>query len=490
MFLKTTSKQTRMELPLVVSTSSLSECPVLKKKRVPQYHLKKSTCVWLKLQSPMRHTFHTTAHKCGENMGLRQSAGVPNVFSATTRPTFDQPHSVEWCWFPSEKWELCKFPKATSAQDLQDHSKDHTGNLLAASFSLTGCRWLCVFRWICLAKAFPSWKKKGSTLMRCSDHGNTMQVFKVVRTLTSSICIADVSFRARVWVVTLSRSTNVTPTPFMCGHSMINWHVLCLCPVRFVRGLRHRDDVSSKWQGRSSPQQCQCDCGRSVLAARKHQSWCTTIGSSRAQKACAKTTMWKKVCLFLRGCGSLSNFAPQQMFSRGGTRWVGGCRAVEGDSDTKEDLKRARSKGFLKGGMEYMNGKCKSNGQGWIWPPTHRRECRHSWCEVVLSWCGVIVNGSPCWESYITCHRDSFDQRVTPTQNSPKLGANVSSQTALPERRVSTRVCCLKHGHTACSSKLQQHPVSHVNKSGDGDRAGRKFILRHWWISVILRIRS
>ena len=45
----------------------------------------------------MRDTFHTTTHKRGENMGLRQSAGVPNVFSATTGPTFDQPHSVEWC---------------------------------------------------------------------------------------------------------------------------------------------------------------------------------------------------------------------------------------------------------------------------------------------------------------------------------------------------------------------------------------------------------
>ena len=26
---------------------------------------------------------------------------------------------------------------------------------------------------------------------------------------------------------------------------------------------------------------------------------------------------------------------------------------------------------------------------------------------------------SPCWESHTTCHRDSFDQRVTPTQNHP-----------------------------------------------------------------------
>ena len=93
---KTTSKQNRMELPLVVSTSSLSECPVLKKKRVPQYHLKNSTCAWLKLQSPT-HPFHTTAHTRGENMGLSQSAGVSNVFSASTGPTFDQPHSVEWC---------------------------------------------------------------------------------------------------------------------------------------------------------------------------------------------------------------------------------------------------------------------------------------------------------------------------------------------------------------------------------------------------------
>ena len=92
---QTTSKQNRMELPLVVSTSSLSECPVLKK-TCSAISLEKSTCAWLKLQSHT-HPFHTTAHTRGENMGLSQTAGVSNVFSASTGPTFDQPHSVEWC---------------------------------------------------------------------------------------------------------------------------------------------------------------------------------------------------------------------------------------------------------------------------------------------------------------------------------------------------------------------------------------------------------
>ena len=46
----------------------------------------------------------------------------------------------------------------------------------------------------------------------------------------------------------------------------------CLWPVRFVRGLGHSDDVSSLRQGRSSPQQCHCHCGRSGLAARKQPS--------------------------------------------------------------------------------------------------------------------------------------------------------------------------------------------------------------------------
>ena len=94
-FPKSRHTGTRCAREMFLKTTS--ECPVLKKKKTcSAISLEKSTCAWLKLQSPT-HPFHTTAHKRGENMGLRQSAGMPSVFSATTGPTFDQPHSVEWC---------------------------------------------------------------------------------------------------------------------------------------------------------------------------------------------------------------------------------------------------------------------------------------------------------------------------------------------------------------------------------------------------------